>query len=107
MAGARGRRRAGALLRQRRGLLPRPARALWFGPAARLSSPHGSAVLEVAIEEGQAPGNLFAPIHWSGETSSSGRIGALVHAIVDPFSGQPDAKATPAAVVPEPMALRG
>jgi assimilatory nitrate reductase catalytic subunit len=80
---------------------------LRHGDLARVSTARGAAVLEVAVEEGQRPGSLFAPIHWSGENSSNGRIGALVHPIVDPFSGQPDAKATPAAIAPEPARTRG
>jgi assimilatory nitrate reductase catalytic subunit len=77
------------------------------GDLARVSTAHGSAILEVVVEEGQRRGSVFAPIHWSGETSSDGRVGALVHRVLDPISGQPDAKATPAAITPEPMALRG
>ncbi|MFL5181174.1 MAG: molybdopterin dinucleotide binding domain-containing protein, partial [Microvirga sp.] len=80
---------------------------LRHGDLARVSTAHGAAVLEVAVEEGQRPGSLFAPIHWSSENSSNGRIGALVHAVVDPLSGQPDAKATPAAIAPEPARTRG
>ena len=80
---------------------------LRHGDLARVSTAHGAALLEVAVEEGQRPGSLFAPIHWSSENSSNGRIGALVHAVVDPLSGQPDAKATPAAIAPEPAATRG
>ena len=53
---------------------------LRHGDLARVSTAHGAAVLEVAVEEGQRPGSLFAPIHWSSENSSNGRIGALVHA---------------------------
>ncbi|MDX2204691.1 MAG: molybdopterin-dependent oxidoreductase [Hyphomicrobiaceae bacterium] len=68
------------------------------GHLARVETALGSAVLRVRVSAGQQPGSLFAPIHWSGENSSQGRIGALVHAVTDPYSGQPDAKATPAAV---------
>ena len=50
------------------------------GDLARVETAHGSAVLEVIICDGQRPGSLFAPIHWSHETSSDGRVGALVHA---------------------------
>lgn len=77
------------------------------GGFARVSSPHGAAVLRVRVEPGARPGALFAPIHWTGETSSHGRVGALVHAVVDPFSGQPDAKATPARAAPARFALQG
>ncbi|TDR85498.1 nitrate reductase [Enterovirga rhinocerotis] len=77
------------------------------GDLARVSTAMGSCVLETRLAEGQPPGTLFSPIHWSGETSSDGRIGALVHDHVDPFSGQPEMKASPAAITPEPMPLRG
>jgi assimilatory nitrate reductase catalytic subunit len=50
------------------------------------------------ISEGQRRGSLFAPIHWSDETASSGRVGEMVTPATDPFSGQPEAKATPAAI---------
>ena len=47
---------------------------------------------------------LFAPIHWSAETASTGPIGDLVAPATDPLSGQPELKATPAAI--EPVAFR-
>jgi assimilatory nitrate reductase catalytic subunit len=50
---------------------------------------------------------LFAPIHWNDETASSARVGALVAGFTDPFSGQPEAKATPAAIAPKIFAQRG
>src|SRR5581483_4414264 len=43
---------------------------------------------------------LFAPIHWSEANASSARVGSLVAPLTDPFSGQPEAKATPASIVP-------
>ncbi len=70
------------------------------GALARVETAHGSAVLRVAVSEGQQQGSLFVPIHWSGENSSAGRVGAFVHAVTDPFSGQPDAKATSARISP-------
>jgi assimilatory nitrate reductase catalytic subunit len=42
-------------------------------------------------------------MHWSGQNSSAGRIGALVQPATDPVSGQPEAKATPARIVPLPV----
>src|ERR1700726_4865575 len=50
---------------------------------------------------------LFAPIHWSGETASSARVGALVAPFTDPFSGQPENKATPASIMPYEYVFRG
>jgi len=70
------------------------------GGFARLASAHGTAVLKVAADGGIAEGAAFAPIHWSGETASDARIGALTQPVCDPFSGQPEMKATPVSVTP-------
>jgi assimilatory nitrate reductase catalytic subunit len=70
------------------------------GRMARVTTAHGSADLRILVNRGQLRGTLFVPIHWSAENSSSGRIGALAHAEADPFSGQPDTKATPARIAP-------
>ncbi len=90
-------------------LNPEDARraGLTDGGFAKVMTAHGSCILRVAVSEGQQPGSLFVPIHWSGETASSARVGALVSGHADPFSGQPEAKATPAAIAPAAFALRG
>ncbi len=62
---------------------------------AKLTSAHGSCILKVELSEGQRPGSLFAPIHWSDATAGCARVGALVTPATDPHSGQPEAKATP------------
>jgi assimilatory nitrate reductase catalytic subunit len=80
---------------------------LTHGGFARLRSAYGVCVLKVAVTDTQRRGTLFAPIHWSRETSSSARIGELVAPAVDPVSGQPEAKATPVAVEPVAYAYRG
>lgn len=77
------------------------------GGFARLRSPHGTCVLKVVVTESQRQGSLFAPIHWSDETASCARIGELVMAANDPYSGQPEVKATPAAIRPVTFAYRG
>jgi assimilatory nitrate reductase catalytic subunit len=59
------------------------------------------------VSDRQQRGMLFAPIHWNEETASSARVGALVAAFTDPFSGQPEAKATPAAIAPRVFTQRG
>jgi assimilatory nitrate reductase catalytic subunit len=59
------------------------------------------------VEERQQRGMLFAPIHWSAETASAARVGALVAPLTDPFSGQPESKATPASITPCEYAFRG
>jgi len=74
---------------------------------AKVSTEHGSCVLRVMVNEGQQPGSLFVPIHWSNATASSARVGDLVTSATDPFSGQPEAKATPAAIAAVTFSCRG
>jgi assimilatory nitrate reductase catalytic subunit len=83
------------------------ASGLVAGGFARLTSPHGACVLKVIISDGQRRGALFAPIHWSDQTASSARVGELVSPVTDPFSGQPEAKATPVAIAPHTFTWRG
>src|SRR5262249_6285214 len=45
------------------------------GSFARVSTAYGSCVLQVRVSDGQQPGTLFAPIHWSDANSSSARVG--------------------------------
>ncbi len=77
------------------------------GGFARVSTEHGACILKVMVTDNQRPGSLFVPIHWSAETASCARIGELVSARTDPYSGQPEAKATPATIAPVDFALRG
>ena len=74
---------------------------------ARLMSPHGACVVRVMVSEGQRRGSVFAPIHWSGDNASSARIGDLVGPATDPYSGQPELKATPVAVAAVTFDYRG
>ena len=60
----------------------------------RIESPHSSVVMRASIDEGVRPGDVFAPMHWTDQFSSSGPIDKLVHAVTDPISGQPDLKGT-------------
>ena len=83
------------------------ASGLTQGGFARVTSLHGACVLKVMISKGQQRGSLFAPIHWSDETASSARVGALVAPAIDPHSGQPEAKATAVAIAPVAFAYRG
>jgi assimilatory nitrate reductase catalytic subunit len=74
---------------------------------ARLTTDHGQCTLKVVVSERQQRGMLFAPIHWNASNTSHGRVGALVAAHTDPFSGQPEMKATPVTVAPYEYVFRG
>jgi assimilatory nitrate reductase catalytic subunit len=69
---------------------------------ARVTSDHGVAVLRVAVTDAVAPGTVFAPIHWTGDTAPTGRIDMLVAGATDPVSGQPELKGAAVQVAPLP-----
>jgi assimilatory nitrate reductase catalytic subunit len=77
------------------------------GSFARVTTDHGQCTLKVVVSPRQQRGMLFAPIHWSEANASAARVGALVAPITDPFSGQPEAKATPASILPYEYVFRG
>jgi assimilatory nitrate reductase catalytic subunit len=74
---------------------------------ATVSSAHGSVVLRTLVTERQRPGSVFAPIHWTDQFSSQGRVGALIAGHVDAISGQPELKFTPVAIAPYAAAWYG
>ena len=77
------------------------------GDFARVTTDFGQCTLRVVVSERQQRGMLFAPIHWSEATATASRVGALVAPHTDPFSGQPENKATPAAIAPYEYVFRG
>jgi assimilatory nitrate reductase catalytic subunit len=88
-----------------------PGDALKYGIVhdgfARLTTDYGQCILKVVVSERQQRGMLFAPIHWNASNASHGRVGALVAPFTDPFSGQPENKATPVAITPYEYVFRG
>jgi assimilatory nitrate reductase catalytic subunit len=88
-----------------------PDDAIRFGVAdggfARITTDYGQCTLRVAVSARQQRGMLFAPIHWSEATASSARAGSLAAPFTDPFSGQPESKATPASITPYEYVFRG
>ena len=88
---------------------PADAGRLGISPAdlVELSNPLGRTILRALITDAVAPGQVFAPMHWTAETASAARIDSLVPAVVDPVSGQPDSKAAPVAARVFPAAWFG
>ena len=76
-----------------------PADAQHYGllanTLASLESCWGSMIARVQITDGQLQGNLFVPMHWTEQYAGRGRMGALVNAVTDPISNQPESKHTP------------
>ncbi|WP_398470258.1 molybdopterin-dependent oxidoreductase [Tardiphaga sp.] len=77
------------------------------GGYAQLTTDYGACTLKVMVSERQQRGMLFAPIHWNDETAGYARVGALVAPFVDPFSGQPENKATPVSIAALAVSQRG
>jgi assimilatory nitrate reductase catalytic subunit len=74
--------------------------AVRAGELARVSSRWGTMVARVRTGTEVAAGAVFVPIHWNGAFSSDARVGALTNPVVDPVSGEPELKHTPAAIEP-------
>ena len=77
------------------------------GDFARVVTDYGQCTLKVVVTARQQRGMLFAPFHWSKDNASAARVGALVAPLTDPFSGQPESKATPASIAPHEYVFRG
>jgi len=60
----------------------------------RLATPRGEMSGFARLTRDQAPGTLFAPMHWNRQFASRSGVNSLVAAICDPFSGQPESKQT-------------
>ena len=88
---------------------PEDARAIGVHKAGlvQLSNRHGSALVRALITERQQRGQVFVPMHWTGQFAASGRVDALVTGKTDPVSGQPALKMARVHLEPAAMALYG
>jgi assimilatory nitrate reductase catalytic subunit len=66
------------------------------GDLVQVSTPQGDSVFRAELSAGQRRGEAFTPIHWTDRQSTGGRTGLLPRPLVDPVSGQPGFKSTPA-----------
>jgi assimilatory nitrate reductase catalytic subunit len=77
------------------------------GDLAKVATPQGASLFRVSLSEGQRRGDIFVPIHWTDRQSTGGRAGLLPRDLVDPHSGQPGFKSTPARIEKAAVAWRG
>jgi assimilatory nitrate reductase catalytic subunit len=70
------------------------------GQLARVETQWGALVARVKTSGEMPRGMVFVPIHWNAANASDARVGALVNPVVDPVSGEPEFKHTPARVTP-------
>ena len=74
----------------------------------RIETRWGVAIARAQIGRGEvAPGSIFVPIHWNDAVATRARMGALVNPVVDPVSGEPEFKHTPARISAWPVAWEG
>ncbi len=62
------------------------------GAIVAVESIYGKALLRALITDSGAPGQLFVPMHWTRQRTSTGVVNALTAPVVDPVSGQPALK---------------
>jgi assimilatory nitrate reductase catalytic subunit len=77
------------------------------GALTRVTTVQGEAVITARLTDRQRRGGLFMPMHWTDAFAPSGRSNAMVAANIDPTSGQPEFKHTPARVRPYRETWRG
>jgi len=70
------------------------------GALARVRTARGEAVVTARITDRQRRGSLFMPMHWTDAFAPSGRSNSLIAPNLDPVSGQPEFKHTPARIRP-------
>lgn len=88
---------------------PQDAEALSIkdGALTRVITARAEAVVVAKVSDRQRPGSLFMPMHWTDAYAPAGRANALVAPSVDPTSGQPEFKHTPAQARPYRETWRG
>jgi assimilatory nitrate reductase catalytic subunit len=74
---------------------------------AEVASSAGKSRFRVHVTEEQRSGEIFAPMHWTDAQASDGRANLSVTPEVDPHSGQPGFKKSPARIAPFDADWRG
>jgi assimilatory nitrate reductase catalytic subunit len=74
------------------------AAGLVDGALARIQTTRGEAVAIARLTDRQRPGGLFLPMHWTDAFAPHGRSNPLIASNIDPTSGQPEFKHSPARV---------
>ena len=68
------------------------------GDLAEVSAQGERVLARVEVTADVRAGTAFVPMHWSHQFASAARVGALIAAVTDPVSGQPELKHTPVRV---------
>ena len=68
------------------------------GDLAEVGAATERVLARVDVTADARAGTVFMPMHWSAQFASAARVGALIAAVTDPVSGQPELKHTPVRV---------
>lgn len=68
------------------------------GALALIESQWGKVIVRAEVTDAQVRGQIFVPMHWSGQYASMARVDTLVNPEVDPYSAQPEFKHTPVSI---------
>ncbi|MEO6184838.1 MAG: molybdopterin-dependent oxidoreductase [Steroidobacteraceae bacterium] len=66
------------------------------GSLLRVVTRWGTALARARASGDLPAGMIFMPIHWNDQFAGHARVGAVVNPVVDPLSGEPEFKHTPA-----------
>jgi assimilatory nitrate reductase catalytic subunit len=77
------------------------------GELVRVITRWGSLVARLRTSGDMPRRMIFVPMHWNNIFAADARVGALINPVVDPLSGEPEFKHTPARVVPFVVAWQG
>lgn len=67
-------------------------RGIAQGDLVELGNEFGAVTALASLDTALPAGQVFSPIHWSGQFSGQACISSLIPAITDPISGQPQSK---------------
>ena len=77
------------------------------GELVQVTTRWGSLVARLRSSGELARHTIFVPMHWNSQFAGDARVGGLVNPAVDPISGEPEFKHTPARVTPFVVAWQG
>jgi assimilatory nitrate reductase catalytic subunit len=77
------------------------------GELVQVTSRWGSLIARLRTSGEIARRMIFVPMHWNSQFAGNARVGALINPAVDPISGEPEFKHTPARVAPFIVAWQG
>jgi assimilatory nitrate reductase catalytic subunit len=77
------------------------------GELVQVATRWGSMIARLRCSGELSRGTMFVPMHWNSQFAGDARVGALVNPAVDPVSGEPEFKHTPARIAPFVVAWQG